>query len=260
MSIITLTTDFGNKNYYVGAMKGLIMKNAPDAMIIDISHDIQPFNITEAAWVVENSFRNFPESTVHLVCVNLQDNKKNRKLLVRYENYFFIGSDNGFFSLLMKNPAQEIIAMHDIPQNDTAKSPIRDYFSIMASRILSGEQISSLGVATSQFEIRTTLQPLVSDSGLRGTVIHVDHFCNVIVNIHKDLFEEARRNRKFSVHFNRTDQINQISKNYFDVQEGERICLFNSSGFLKIAINKGKASKLLGLKNGDAVMIDFENN
>lgn len=260
MPVVTLTTDFGYMDYHVGAMKGLIIKNSPAAAIVDISHDIESFNITQAAFVVENSFRNFPESTVHIICVNPQDNKKSRKLCVRYENHFFLGTDNGFFSLLMKNSPQEIIVLNEIPHNGRERFPHKDFFAITASRILNGESIASLGVSTLQFEIRTSLQPLVSDSGLRGTVIHIDHFSNVIVNIHKDLFEEARRNRKFTVYFNRSDEIKQISNNYYDVQEGERICMFNSSGFLEIAINKGKASKLLGLKPGDAVLIDFENN
>lgn len=259
MPIITLTTDFGTKDFYTGALKGAILKACDRVDIIDLTHDIEPFNITEAAFVLRNAYPNFPEGTVHIVNVNDQDNRESRCVIIEQEGQYFIGFDNGIFSLVFNEDPDQIVEYLDFPQNGSLSTfPGKDVFAKIAGQIIEGKSIEQIGRKIHDINRRTSLLPIVQDALIRGTVIYVDSFHNVILNVTKELFEEIGQNRNFVVSFKRNERINEISGNYFDVPQGEKLCLFNSAGYMEIAINSGKASSLLGLNIGDIVQIDFE--
>lgn len=261
MPIVTLTTDFGNRDFYAGALKGELLQAAPGLTVIDISHNIKPYSISEAAFVLKNAFTSFPEGTVHVVTVNDQDKRHIRFIAAEYEKHFFVGMDNGIFTMVFNNPPTDIVQLPAHGQNGILTTyPSRKILAAAASKIATGTKLSDLGSPVTALNKRMGLEPVIQESLIRGTVIHVDSFQNVIVNITKDLFDRVRNNRNFSVSYRskRSEAISAISENYFDVPPGERVCLFNSSGYLEIAINCGEASSLLGIKVGDYVLVDFE--
>lgn len=261
MAVVTLTTDFGNKDYYVGSLKGELLKAFPGFTIVDISHHIKPYSITEAAFVLKNAFANFPQGTIHIVTVNDQDERGIRFVAAGYEQQFFIGLDNGIFNMLFSHAPEGIVELPSHGQNGTLASyPGKKIFAAAAGQLAAGKQLTEIGIPITSLNQRMSLEPVVQESLIRGTVIHIDSFQNVIVNVTKDLFTQVRNNRRFSItHRSRHgENISAISESYFDVPQGEKLCLFNSSGYLEIAINCGEASSLLGIKTGDYISIDFE--
>lgn len=261
MPIVTLTTDLGNKDYYAGALKGELLQSAPGLTVIDISHNIKPYNISEAAFVLKNAFSSFPEGTVHVVTVNDLDERQIRFIAAEYEKQYFVGMDNGIFTMVFNTPPSDIVQLPGQSQNGVMTTyPSRKILAAAASKLASGAKLSDLGTPVTALNKRMGLEPVIQESLIRGTVIHVDSFQNVIVNITKDLFTRVRNNRNFSVSYRskRSEAISEINESYFDVPAGERVCLFNSSGYLEIAINCGEASSLLGIKVGDYVLVDFE--
>jgi S-adenosylmethionine hydrolase len=259
--VVTLTTDFGDKDYYAGALKGELLQAFPGITIVDISHNIKPYNISEAAFVLRNSYASFPAGTVHIVTVNDQDERNIRYIAAEYESQYFLGLDNGIFTMVFNGPPANIVEIPSHKQNGTLVTfPTKRIFSKAASQLCAGTPLAELGTALTSLNKRMGLEPVVQESLIRGTVIHVDSFQNVIVNVTKDLFTRVRNNRNFSVSYRskRSEAISAINDSYYDVPQGERVCLFNSSGYLEIAINCGEASSLLGIKVGDYVLIDFE--
>jgi len=256
--LVTLTTDFGTKDYYVGMLKGMMLKHLSNLTIIDISHNIQPFNITEAAFVLKNSWSSFPDGTVHLVSVNDEDERLVRYIAAGYRQHFFIGFDNGILSMVFDREPDTIVELARQGQNGSSASfSWKNIFTKAACMLAQGKHISEIGKPLKELHKKTGLTPVVQDSLIRGSVIYVDSFHNVVVNINKELFGKVQNNRSYSISFRR-EKIKAISKSYHDVEEGELLCLFNSAGYLEIAINSGKASNLLGLNVGDTVQIDFE--
>jgi len=259
--IVTLTTDFGDKDYYVGALKGELLKALPDFTIIDISHNIKPYNISEAAFVLKNSFSSFPEGTVHIVTVNDQDERGIRYLAVDYEKQFFVGLDNGIFNMVFNHAPEHIVELPSHKQNGTlVYFSSKKIFAHAAAQLATGKNISALGTAVPALNERTGLEPVVQESLIRGIVIHIDSFQNVIVNVTHDLFARVRKQRNFSITYRsrRKETIASISESYYDVAQGEKLCLFNASGYMEIAINCGEAGRLLGIKTGDYISIEFE--
>ena len=261
MPIVTLTTDFGNKDYFVGALKGELLKARPDFTIIDISHHINPYAIAEAAFVLKNSFGSFPDGTVHIATVNDQDERKIRYIAVEYEKQYFVGLDNGLFNMVFNHAPEKIVELPSHKQNGTLISfSGKKIFAQAAAQFANGKKIEESGTPIAALNERTGLEPIVQESLIRGTVIHIDSFQNVIVNVTHDLFTRVRKQRNFSVSYRskRRETISSISESYYDVPQGEKLCLFNASGYMEIAVNCGEAGRLLGIKTGDYVSIEFE--
>ena len=255
--IVTLLTDFGTKDYYAGALKGAILSHCDSANIIDISHNIEPFNITEAAFVLLNAYSKFPTGTIHVVSVNDMDERESRFIVVKYQEHYFLGLDNGLFSLVFDRP-DEIFELYNFSENGSfASYSVDDIFAKTIAQIDSNVDLAKVGTQIQSLYTRTNLIPVVQDSLIRGSVIYIDSFKNVILNVKRDLFDEIRRERNFVISFKRNERIQEISVSYHDVPEGEKLCIFNSNDFMEIAINSGKASSLLGLNLGDIVQIEF---
>ncbi len=258
MPIVTLTTDFGEKDWYAAALKGAILKAAPAAQLIDISHQIEPFDIVQAALVLKNSWMEFPDGTIHLLAVNCVYSSQPRFVAVRHGGHYFFAPDNGILSLLLGD-----IALTDIRQLDDTNAPahfaVKHIFGWALGKWVSNYDFEQLGIAFDAMLLRRILlRPVIHAHQIRGTVVHIDHFENVVLNIERELFQEVGKNRSFSLYFKRNDPIIALSSNYSDVPMGETLCLFNSIGLLEIAINFGKAATLLGLKKEDVVELVFE--
>ncbi|MCO5950241.1 SAM hydrolase/SAM-dependent halogenase family protein [Mucilaginibacter flavidus] len=258
MAIITLTTDLGDKDIYQAALKGSILKLLPTVNIVDITNSVAAYNIQQAAFILKNSFYYFPDETVHLIGIDTVFNTETRYLAVKYRNHYFVGADNGIFSLMFEEDAEEIVELNIMQDLKFLHFPLADIFVKAACHLAKGGTLAKIGLPVSDFEKKMNLQPVIEKNLIKGVVIYIDSFQNVITNITKEFFNRVQQNRRFTLSFKRNETINHLSWHYNEVPEGEKLCLFGISDHLEIAINKGNASGLLGLGLGDSVIIDFE--
>lgn len=253
MQIVTLTTDFGLDDYYVASLKGALLCHEPQLQIIDISHNVKPFDIVQGAFVLKNSYPSFPPGTIHIITVN--NSQEGRSFIcLEQGDQFFIGPDNGIFSLIFTNMPQ---AWRLDPTVEVSPFSMQKTVAASVSHLANAKPLYEVGLPAGDVVQRIALQPVLSTSQLRGSVIYVDHYENVAINITEELFEKVRNGRKFALFFKRNDPITHLSRHYTDVPVGETLCLFNAAGFLEIAVSMGKASSLLGLKLDDMVQVDF---
>ncbi len=255
MPIITLTTDLGNREYYTGIIKGSILQICPEAQLIDITHNINPFDIVQAAFIIKNTFRHFPPQTIHLVNVDNANRRASHFIIFQFEDYYFIGPNNGLFTLALESQPLEAFS---IPFDPQWRFPVKEIFSNAIAHLVSQKPLSSIGQPVSKIRQRISLQPITGPSSIQGHVSHIDHYGNAILNIHQTLFEKIARHRNFSISFKSRFPLHRICEHYSDVPIGEVLCLVNSAGYLEIAINMGRASDLLSLKLEDSVVIIFE--
>ncbi|PWA05988.1 SAM hydrolase/SAM-dependent halogenase family protein [Flavobacterium laiguense] len=276
MSIITLTTDYGLKDHFVGALKGKILSEYSEASIVDISHDIDPFNTAEASYIISSSYASFPKGTVHIIGVDLESNKENQHIAMQWNDHFFIAADNGILSMLtQKIIPQKIVAItiHDRLHSDASDL---DVFVKVACHIAKGGVLNVIGKEITTLKQVTDLQVSLSDDGnqLKGNVIYIDHFGNVVTNISKKQFLETVKGRSFEIVFKNKiiktilpyySAIASSDKYPIKYYEGEKLAIFNEAGFLEIAIFRsnpltvGSASTLLGLNYRDVVSIRFKS-
>jgi S-adenosylmethionine hydrolase len=255
MKFVTLTTDFGNRDYYAGALKGAILQKSPDAKLVDITHEIKPYDIVHGAFVVANIWNEFPEGSIHLVGVNCVYQPEFRFVALRHHGHYFVAPDNGLLAILF--PGTEQNNLRSVPTDTNVHFAVKHVFAAAVNHLIQGLPFDELGSPPSTIVERISLQPVILSDRIRGTVIHVDHFDNVVVNIRRELFDEIAGGRPFSLYFKRNDPITTLSGNYCDVATGEQLCLFNMAGFLEIAVNMGRAATLLGLKSDDTVEVVF---
>ena len=258
MAIITLTSDWGLKDHYIGAVKGAIMRQLPGAVIVDVTHSIAPFDLNQAAFIVRNFYRDFPEGTIHIIGVNTEAGIESPHTLVFHKGHYFIGADNGIFSLIFDELPETIVELDVIQDSDYFTFPTRDVFAKVACHIAAGRPIAELGNPKKKIIQKMAFQPVIQGDLIKGKVIYVDNYENVFTNISESLFRSAVKNRKFAITFRSPSyRITSISKSYQDVSEGEMLAIFSTNGHLEIAINKGKASSLLGLKMDQSVTVEI---
>lgn len=257
MGIITLTTDLGHKDFYQAALKGSIISQFPTVQLIDVSHEIPPFDIQYAAFVLKNAYPYFPKKSVHLIGIDSVFNQDTRYLALLYKGHYFVGADNGVFSLILDGPPEEAVELNIIQDLKYLHFPLTDIFAKAACILAKGGGLADVGDRVDHVVDRTLVQPIVEKDSLRGSVVFIDSFGNVISNISKELFNKVQRSREFTLHFRRNETIDHMSWHYNDVPEGEKLCLFGISNHLEIAINKGNASGLLGLNKGDIIRLEF---
>lgn len=248
MPLLTLTSDIGQRDYLVGAVKAQLLQINPAFQIIDISHNIPPFNYPQAAYVCRSAIKNFPAFTYHIILVNLFEKKPEQLLLAYHKDQYFLCADNGLLSMILEEKPEMVIG---IPLDKMAvKNTIycTDIMGKIVNQLVNGESIKDIGVPDVSYLEKNHLRPLLDNNWIEGQIIFIDNFENVIVNITHEQFEEQRKGRSFRIVFKRDEVIDRISESYADVNEGEKLALFNSAGYLEIAINKGNAAGLFGLK------------
>jgi S-adenosylmethionine hydrolase len=259
MTIVTLITDLGLRDWYAGALKGALLKRASDLHLVDISHAVEPFDIVQGALLARNTWPEFPEGSIHLIAVNCVYEEQPQFVAARHAGHFFIAPDNGVLSLLLGEIPLSDLRRLPAPAEDQAHFAIKTVFPPAVAHLADGRAFDQLGTAAEAALLRRIgLRPVINNAQIRGTVIHVDHFENVVLNIDRELFDHVSKNRPFSLYFKRNDPITALSANYGDVPVGEPLCLFNSAGLLEIAVNFGKAATLFGLKKEDVIELIFE--
>lgn len=248
MALITLTSDIGRQDFLTGAVKGRLMNINPSFIIVDISHELSPFNYPQAAYVCRNAIRHFPKGTFHIVIVNLFDQKQNHLLLVEHEHQYIGCADNGLITMILEEKPEKIIGL---PLSSSEQKSTLYCASVLGrayQKILDGTPWEEIGHNDFSIEVKNHLRPLLGSKFIEGQIIFIDNFENVIINITKEEFEEQRKGRSFKIVFKRDEVIDKISETYADVAESEKLALFNAAGYLEIAINKGNAAGLFGLE------------
>lgn len=256
MAIVTLLTDSGESDHYIAAVKARILTEAPDIRLIDISHQIRPFDIGHGAFVLRSVFRDFPQGTVHLVGVDAVGNRGEGYAIVRLEGHYFIGADNGLFSLISEQPPEGIWRIGD-PSLDTDTFPEKDVFAVAAARLANGADPTSLGNPIAEHKRMIDRQVKATRKQITGHVIRVDHFGNLITNIPRQAFDVLSKDKSFTIQFG-GEKFRRIHAAYNQADQGECFLVFNSLNFLEIGISKGNASELLGLGYDSVVNITFE--
>ncbi len=249
MPLLTLTSDIGHQDFLIGAVKGQLLQSNGNFNLVDITHQLSPFNYPQAAYVCRNAIKNFPTGTFHLILVNLFDERPEHMLLAEHNGQFIGCADNGLLTMILEEVPQKLVALALDKTQQKNTIYCTAVFAKAFDELINGKKIEELGDTTVSIRVKNPLRPMLGNNWIEGQIIFTDHFENVIVNIHKDEFEEQRKGRSFKIVFKRDEVIDRISETYADVNEGEKLALFNSAGYLEIAINKGNAAGLLGLQN-----------
>ncbi len=276
MSIITLTTDFGNKDFFVSSVKGAILSEVKNAMIIDISNEIQPYNHSEAAYILKNAYKNFPKGTIHIVGVESELTPENRHIAMVFEGHYFIGSDNGIFSMIKDDLKAEKIVEINIHEKKSSSFSVLDVFVKVAAHISRMGKLEVIGKTIKSIKQMTNINPVVNNKAnqILGSVIYIDNYGNVVTNINRKFFNEIRKSRDYKI-FARTVKFENIYENYSGAidfsnpkekreEDGKKIAIFNSANHLELGIYKsnpktyGSAASLFGLDYRDPITVKFE--
>jgi S-adenosyl-L-methionine hydrolase (adenosine-forming) len=256
MPIITLTSDWGHKDHYLAAVKGAIYSRMHEVTVVDISHEIPRFNVFQAAFVLRNCYKNFPGGTTHIIAVNGEASVKSPHTLVCAEGQYFIAADTGIFSLIFDNKPEAIYEITIYQDSDIFTFPARDVFVKAACHTAGSGKPKELGEPRTDYNRLNVFKPVVDKDSIRGVVIYIDSYENVITNITEEVFREVGKGRKFSVFF-RGEEVTQMHTAYSDVAQGEILTLFGATRYLEIAMNRGNAGGLLGLDINEPVRIEF---
>ena len=246
--IITLITDFGMEDSYVGVMKGVILSIRRDATIIDISHQIRPGEVLHAALMIRDAYRFFPEGTVHVAVVDPGVGSKRRPLLIVADGHFFIGPDNGIFqAILTAHAKKEVIHLQNskffLPKPSSTFHG-RDLFAPAAAHLLSGTKPLEMGAPIHDPEHLEMPSVQRTETSLHGRIVHIDHFGNLITNIHASEMSHFGDKRDLVIQVGDLS-IKGVQRTYSEVPEGHLLALVGSSDFLEIAVNSGRASERL---------------
>ncbi|WP_299276904.1 SAM-dependent chlorinase/fluorinase [uncultured Psychroserpens sp.] len=275
MAIITLTTDFGEKDHFAGAIKGAIYSELPDVRIVDISHSVAPFNVPEAAYIIQNAYSSFPKGTIHMIGIDSELNPENKHIAVKLDDHYFICANNGIMSMICSDIAPQKIVEINIHDRVATSFPVLDVFVNVACHIARGGTLEVIGKLINTIKPIKNLIPFVNDdkNQIIGSVIYIDNYGNVITNIKRKFFEGVQKTRAYEISA-RSYKFKKIHDKYsdainFEIPEDKRydagkgLVVFNSSGYLEIAVYKsdnatvGSASSLMGLKVMDTVTINF---
>ena len=258
--ILTLLTDFGTRDAYVAAMKGAACSIHPDVRLVDITHEIPPQDVMQAAFVLRDSWRFFPPGTVHVAVVDPGVGTTRHAVALRHGDHYFVGPDNGLFSLVLQDEPDEAVIL-DRPEMWRTPEPSktfhgRDIFAPAAARLAAGTPLSELGSPLSALTRLHWALPIHDEAGIRGWVVHIDRFGNCITNVTSEAFQDGRSGRRFKCYAG-TVILNKIQETYAAVEGGDPLLLFNSADLLEIAVSRGNAAELYGLHTGSPINVVF---
>ena len=278
MAIITLTTDFGEKDHFAGAIKGAIYSELPEVRIVDISHSVSPFSIPEAAYIIQNAYSSFPKGTIHLIGIDAEISEENKHIAIKLDDHYFVCANNGIMSMICAEIAPEKIVEINIHDKIATSFPVLDVFVKVACHIARGGTLEVIGKLINSIKPIKNIIPFVNDDKTQiiGTVIYIDNYGNVVTNIKRKFFEGIQKGREFEISA-RNYKFKKIHHKYSDIvnfsipeerrhDEGKGLVVFNSSGYMEIAVYKsncatvGSASTLMGLKMMDTVTINFNKH
>ena len=259
MAIITLTSDWGTRDYYTAAVKGKILSLLPDATIVDITHEITPYSISQAGFTLRNCFRCFPKGTIHIIAVNTIESPDNPHIVVKAEGQYFISTDNGIFSHILDGKFEEAVYI-DVEQDTNAFTFItRDRFAKVAAMIAKGVPLSDIGAPRLKLNIGGAFCAVPHADSIEGVVTYIDAYENVITNISKEMFERERKGRDFIIKV-KSDlyTVEEISDSYLDVDDVcDLVAIFGTHGYLEIALRNARLSSLCGIDIDAPIKVEF---
>jgi S-adenosyl-L-methionine hydrolase (adenosine-forming) len=252
VNIVSLLTDFGLKDPYVGIMKGVMLTINPALTVVDVAHQIEPQDVREAAFVIPDYYRFFPPATVHLCVVDPTVGSARKPLAVLKDGYIFVGPDNGLFSFLLDGAtvyeiSNEAFTLH--PASNTFHG--RDVFAPVAAHLSLGLGPELLGPLLTEPVRLSGVGPIASEDTMIGEIVRFDHFGNAISNIPFAQFRGFVRDLSFKVEL-QSLSFDRISKSYY---EGTYVCIFGSSGYLEFAVFGGDLRQDKEIRKGDTVTV-----
>ena len=262
-AIITLTTDYGTNDHLVGALKGVILKINPSVTIVDITHNIAPFDLLDGALAIGSAYSYFPPKTIHVVVVDPGVGTERRPLLVNGQNQYFVAPDNGVLSVIFEREQQNLIVRHANAEHYYLQ-PVsktfhgRDIFAPVAAWLSKGWQTASMGEEISDYKRFALPRPKAAEGVVKGIVMRADAFGNLVTNFRaEDLPESSRSEGAIKLQVG-NHVVTRLVDTFASGNNGEPIAYFGSSGFLEIAVNKGNASRTLGIGRGTTVALTKE--
>ena len=276
MPIVTLTTDFGHKDFSVSVIKGALIQQISNVTIIDISHEISPYNPSETAYILKNAFRSFPNGSIHIIGVESEWTPENSHIVMEFEEHYFISSDNGVLSLIKEDLNASKIVEINIHKKVISAFPVLDVFISVAAHIARKGKLEVIGKSITDIKELTNIKPVINKdkNQILGSVIYIDNYGNLVTSIKESLFYEVGKSRSFTI-FARSIKFKNIYKSYSQAidfnlpkgkreEDGKKIALFNTAGHLELAVYKsnpltvGGAGSLFGLGYRDPVTVQFD--
>lgn len=255
MALVTFTSDFGDSDYYVPAVKARMLSINPQLIIVDITHKIEVYDMAHAAFVLRSVYNDFPKGTTHLVSINNTGNITDGYVGIKLNEHVFIGPNNGLLSMLADHDPGIIVKFADIHLKDSS-FPTKDILAPIAAKVASGAAIHDFGGPLQNLKKMIPRQFKASKKQIVGYVLRVDNYGNLITNIPKEVFDKLNPG-KFRIEFGR-EELDTLHPSYGNVEPGDCFAFFNSLNLLEIGINHGHGADLLGLKYDSPIFINFE--
>ncbi|MBP9186312.1 MAG: SAM-dependent chlorinase/fluorinase [Bacteroidia bacterium] len=259
MKIITLTSDYGLNTYYAAALKARLLGVIPNAVIVDISHNLPSYDLIQGAFLLQSCLNDFTLETIHIVAIDTNLLVHKDILIGKKNNHWVIAADNGFLSKVFDSwdviykVKSNLFSVDDL-------SPEKNIFTQIAAYIVNDTNINEYAEVAVPNIIVDNLKPVILHDQIRASIIHVDGYNNAITNLNKSTFEDWVGDTKYTVYYRKIESLEKISTNYANVKNGDGVAVFNDVGWLEVAINKGQGTSLLGLKLGDQIIIEKKND
>jgi S-adenosylmethionine hydrolase len=259
MHIITLTSDWKESDYYVASLKGKLLTNCPEVRIVDISHQVKTFNTAQAAFLVRNSYHNFPDNTIHIIAVNSEPEKGGQLLAARKAGQYILCSDNGMLGLLGDPEPDVVVKITELPEHQTASFISMTIFADVACKLAGGTPLKELGTPTDSYNKQVPLRPTIEDHIITGSVIYIDSYHNAITNISREFFDRVGNGKPFQIFVQSKHYVlDRINSRYNETAPGDLLAIFNAVGLLEIAIHHGNAAGLLKLTTSSTIRVEFK--
>ncbi len=256
MPVITLTTEWKPYDIYYGIIKGMLSSWCPGTIVIDNAGNIPAFNISHAAFIIRNTYNNYPKGSVHIICVHSEAQKDQDHLIVRAKDHFFIGTDNGIFNLILNSDPDEVVKI-----NHHGTSDELGIFAKAASELMAGKKPSDLGKSVKTLIERVPLRATIDKDVIIGSIIFIDSYGNAISNVTREVFYRVFENKDFRILIqSNKNYTEQISEKYSDVPVRDMLARFNQLDLLEMSINGDDISEILNLELGSVLRIELANN
>lgn len=247
MGLITLFSDFGLRDASVAIAKGILMQYVAAGRIVDITHEVQPFNVKQAAYLFGTAYKNFPKGTCHVLMFDIYASPQPKLILAEYEGHYLLAPDNALLSSAIRDNISNTWLIMEMDATHSFHDWLHAAGKVMAQ--LQTMLPADIGLQEHQ-PILFNAPALQLPYKAMHEVLHVDEFENVVVDLTREQYDMLSEGRQFRVQFTMMESIDEVRENYSDVREGIKLCRFNSNGYLEICINHGKAASLFGLKPG----------
>ncbi|MFH5832965.1 S-adenosyl-l-methionine hydroxide adenosyltransferase family protein [Halalkalibaculum sp. DA3122] len=261
-SIVTLTTDFGLQDYYVSAMKAVMLDIAPDVRFVDISHEVPDQDIMAGSWVLQNSAPLFPTGSVHLVVIDPGVGTDRNPIALKVDDQYYVGPDNGIFSLLTEDKEFEAVRLtNDTFWHEQRSNTFhgRDIFAPVAAHLSNGVSLADLGEPLEDLKTYRWASPIADKDGLQGWIIHIDKFGNLVTNLHYSLIEDVIGKQSVKIYVGNMI-LDELVPTFGSVPDGEPAAYIGSSGMLEVGINKGDAAEMMSVKKGAQISLVLQKN